>query len=156
MITDEWLTPPEIINALGRFDLDPCAPIVRPWDMAREHYTIIDNGLWKQWHGRVWLNPPYEGTLIKKFISKLVDSINSGQVTQAIILVNNATETSWFQELSIVATCIVFPSRRVKFIDRKGKPTGSPLQGQAIVYCGKNTKNFIKAYSDYGFAVEVC
>ena len=23
--TDDWLTPPEIIAALGRFDLDPCA-----------------------------------------------------------------------------------------------------------------------------------
>jgi hypothetical protein len=30
--TDEWLTPPEIIAALGQFDLDPCSPInrVRP------------------------------------------------------------------------------------------------------------------------------
>lgn len=26
--TDEWYTPKEIINALGKFDLDPCAPVV--------------------------------------------------------------------------------------------------------------------------------
>src|SRR5690606_9975155 len=44
---DEWLTPPEVLRALGRFDLDPCAPINRPWDMARRHYTILDNGLTK-------------------------------------------------------------------------------------------------------------
>jgi hypothetical protein len=25
---DEWLTPPEIIRALGPFNLDPCAPVV--------------------------------------------------------------------------------------------------------------------------------
>lgn len=56
---DEWLTPPHIIQALGEFDLDPCAPISRPWPMAKEHYTIMDNGLLKPWHGRVWLNPPY-------------------------------------------------------------------------------------------------
>lgn len=31
---DEWLTPPEILLALGPFDLDPCAPIVRPWETA--------------------------------------------------------------------------------------------------------------------------
>lgn len=55
---DEWLTPPEIIRALGEFDLDPCAPIVRPWDMAKAHYTELDNGLIRPWHGRVWLNPP--------------------------------------------------------------------------------------------------
>lgn len=51
----EWLTPPEIIQALGPFDLDPCAPIVRPWDTAQTYYTIDDNGLLKEWFGRVWL-----------------------------------------------------------------------------------------------------
>lgn len=30
----EWLTPPDILRALGPFDLDPCAPVNRPWDMA--------------------------------------------------------------------------------------------------------------------------
>jgi hypothetical protein len=55
---DEWLTPPPLIQALGEFDLDPCAPIKRPWDMAKNHYTIEDDGLEKDWFGRVWLNPP--------------------------------------------------------------------------------------------------
>jgi hypothetical protein len=59
MTTAEWLTPPEILKALGEFDLDPCAPIDRPWDTARRHYTIEDDGLSKVWEGRVWLNPPY-------------------------------------------------------------------------------------------------
>jgi len=26
--TDEWYTPKEIIDALGEFDLDPCAPLL--------------------------------------------------------------------------------------------------------------------------------
>lgn len=56
---DEWLTPPEIIKALGQFDLDPCAPVVRPWDTAERHYSIKDNGLMLPWSGRVWCNPPY-------------------------------------------------------------------------------------------------
>lgn len=56
---DEWLTPPDIIASLGAFDLDPCAPICRPWDTARLHYTKIENGLPLPWHGRIWLNPPY-------------------------------------------------------------------------------------------------
>ena len=56
---EEWLTPPEIIKALGDFDLDPCAPIKRPWETAKAHYTIEDNGLIKPWTGRVWCNPPY-------------------------------------------------------------------------------------------------
>jgi hypothetical protein len=57
--TCEWFTPPEIIRELGPFDLDPCTGIVRPWDTAKVHYTKEDNGLVKEWFGRVWCNPPY-------------------------------------------------------------------------------------------------
>lgn len=55
---DEWLTPPEILRALGEFDLDPCAPVVRPWETAARHYTVQDDGLALPWEGRVWCNPP--------------------------------------------------------------------------------------------------
>jgi hypothetical protein len=56
---DEWLTPPFIVEALGTFDLDPCSPIDRPWDIALSQFNINDDGLNKEWHGRVWCNPPY-------------------------------------------------------------------------------------------------
>lgn len=32
--TDEWYTPKEIIDALGEFDLDPCAPMRPLWRTA--------------------------------------------------------------------------------------------------------------------------
>jgi len=64
MLKDEWLTPPEILRALGSFDLDPCSPINRPWPTARVHYTITDDGLSRPWMGRVWFNPPYGGPKI--------------------------------------------------------------------------------------------
>lgn len=35
MKNDEWLTPPHVLKALGEFDLDPCAPITRPWEIAK-------------------------------------------------------------------------------------------------------------------------
>jgi len=41
----DWLTPPEIIKDLGPFDTDPCTPIERPWDTAKIHYNITNNGL---------------------------------------------------------------------------------------------------------------
>ena len=67
---DEWLTPPHIIKALGNFDLDPCAPINRPWEMASHHFTVNDNGLKQNWFGRVWMNPPF-GADIYKWVEKL-------------------------------------------------------------------------------------
>lgn len=59
-VTDDWLTPKEIILACGRFDLDPCAaPSPRPWPTAERHIELPDDGLATEWSGRVWLNPPY-------------------------------------------------------------------------------------------------
>jgi hypothetical protein len=58
--THVWLTPPSIIDALGAFDLDPCAaPEPRPWPTAKTHWGHADNSLQRPWEGRVWLNPPY-------------------------------------------------------------------------------------------------
>lgn len=68
---DEWLTPPEIIKSLGQFDLDPCAPINRPWDTALNHYTIEDDGLVKNWFGRVWMNPPFSRGVMGLWLNKL-------------------------------------------------------------------------------------
>lgn len=37
--TDEWYTPREIIDALGPFELDPCAPISPLWPTAKKCLT---------------------------------------------------------------------------------------------------------------------
>jgi hypothetical protein len=50
--TDCWLTPPEIIEALGPFDLDPCAAPGQPWATARHHYAPPQDGLALPWYGR--------------------------------------------------------------------------------------------------------
>ena len=58
--THVWLTPPEILAALGPFDLDPCAaPSPRPWPTAARHIELPECGLAAEWSGRVWLNPPF-------------------------------------------------------------------------------------------------
>lgn len=86
---DEWLTPPEIIGALGVFDLDPCAPVVRPWPTAAHHYTVVDDGLVQPWYGRVWLNPPY-GLQAAKWLERMVSHGNG------IAIIPARTETAIF------------------------------------------------------------
>lgn len=55
--TDTWLTPRHIIDALGTFDLDPCAaPDPERWPTARTHYTYRDDGLTQDWTVIDWLN----------------------------------------------------------------------------------------------------
>ena len=89
MKNDEWLTPPDIIKALGVFDLDPCSPIDRPWPTAAEHFTILDNGLILPWHGRVWCNPPY-GREANEWLAKLAQHGNG------VALIFARTETEMF------------------------------------------------------------
>lgn len=91
MLNDEWLTPPELLRALGPFELDPCAPVVRPWDTAARHYTVEDDGLSIPWGGRVWLNPPF-GKEAVKWLRRLRDHGNG------IALVPARTETEMFFE----------------------------------------------------------
>lgn len=69
--TDEWYTPKEIIDALGKFDLDPCAPVKPLWQTAETMYNKNHERLTKDWVGRVWLNPPYSRPLIEQFVRKL-------------------------------------------------------------------------------------
>jgi hypothetical protein len=91
MKNDEWLTPPEILRALGPFDLDPCAPVVRPWETAASHYTAEDDGLSKPWAGRVWCNPPF-GREAVKWLRRMRDHGNG------VALIPARTETAMFYE----------------------------------------------------------
>ncbi len=91
MKNDEWLTPPEIMAKLGAFDLDPCSPINRPWDTARRHFTVTDDGLSKEWFGRVWMNPPF-GREATRWMKKMADHGNG------IALIPARTETAMFYE----------------------------------------------------------
>lgn len=93
--TDEWLTPPGIVHALGEFyagrhfDLDPCAPDPRPWDTAVRHFTRADDGLAQPWAGRVWMNPPY-GQQTPRWLARLAAH------GDGIALVFARTETAMF------------------------------------------------------------
>lgn len=108
---DEWLTPPEIIKALGPFDLDPCAPVPskRPWPTAKQHFDMTTNGLIQPWTGRVWCNPPY-GLHIGRWLGRCVEHGN------AIVLIFARVETeAWFKHIWPKADAVFFFHGRLAF-----------------------------------------
>ena len=125
MKNDEWLTPPEIVKSLGEFDLDPCSPIARPWDTAKFHFDVRDDGLKQAWDGRVWLNHPF-GREAVKWLRRMVRHGNG------IALIPARTETAMFYETVWgVADAIMFIKGRPHFHNVEGKRapfnSGAPI-----------------------------
>ena len=151
---NEWYTPPQFIESarlvMGSIDTDPASnPIANATVKAARFFTKDEDGLKQKWDGSVWMNPPYAQPLMSQFAEAISDKFETGEIEQAIILVNNATETQWFQRMASVASAVCFPKSRVKFLDPNGKP-GAPLQGQAIIYMGENRGMFRDEFRKYG------
>lgn len=150
----EWYSPKPIVEAarhvLGRIDLDPAScEVANNVVKARSIYTVREDGLKQPWQGRVFVNPPYSGKLISRFIEKLVAHVRDGSVSEAIIVVNAMVEVRWFRTLADASAAICFPAGRVKFW-KPGKKTQSAPIGTAIVYCGSRPKRFHRAFHRIG------
>ena len=153
---NEWYTPPAIIEAarsvMGAIDLDPASSeIANKAVGAPIFYSESDCGLEKDWVGRVWMNPPYAQPLIQQFCEKLV---GSEFVTDAVVLVNNGTETKWGQVLLSACSAVCFPTGRIRFVDPEGNLGNAPLQGQMIVYLGEKKEEFCREFSGFGICLE--
>ena len=152
--SDEWYTPQEYIDAakavMGGIDLDPASSELAQTVVKADVYlTRFDNGLGQtRWlHQRIWLNPPYSNP--GPWIEKLVREHQAGPFcTEAIVLVNNATETSWFQML-LERFPVCLPARRIAFWRHDHANVGA-RQGQAFFYLGPNVQRFQEVFSQFG------
>jgi hypothetical protein len=147
----EWLTPPELLASLGDFDLDPCAPVARPWDTAKYHYTIENDGFSQPWYGRVWLNPPYDH-LASKWLKKLATH------GDGIALIFARTETkSFFEHVWGAATGLLFIKGRLQFYLPTGvRPTHTNCGGPSVLVAyGNRNHEALQAARIEGFLIDV-
>lgn len=138
----DYLTPPAILEALGSFDLDPCAHanMVQPTNAWVQSYGLFadrcislpDDGLAAPWEGRVWLNPPY-GTGQHQWMKKMAEH-NHGTA-----LVASRTEVEkWFVPyVWQAATAVLFLFGRLYFWTPDGQPAkGNAGHGSVLVAYG--------------------
>ena len=153
---NEWYTPEKYIESartvMGSIDLDPASSVkANEAVKATKFYSLQENGLLQKWAGNVWMNPPYSQPLISQFIEKLTKE----EYAQAVVLVNNATETTWGQTLLKISSAVCFHAGRIRFVDPNGNLGQSPLQGQMICYIGNQAEKFIEEFKQYGPCLNV-
>ena len=154
----EWYTPREYLDAaievMGEIELDPASS-----DTAQEHvnavcyFTLQDDGLTRDWSGRVFLNPPYAMPQVRDFTAKLAAAYRRGEVPEAILLVNNATDTEWFHAALSSCSALCLMRGRIKFLkaqDGELVGMGSPTHGQIFLYFGESHEAFTKTFRRYG------
>jgi len=161
-LSNEWYTPALYIQAvrelLGGIDVDPAShPAANAVVRATTYYTLETNGLAHDWPGRVWLNPPYgrdedNDSNQDVWSARLLEQYAAGITTEAVLLVNAATDRKWFQRLWAYPIC--FTNHRIRFIDSDGVAQNSPTNGNAFVYLGKQRDRFIRLFGAFGTVVE--
>jgi hypothetical protein len=126
-----WITPRELIAALGPFDLDPCQADTQPWPCASRGFTRSQDGLSQQWEGRVWCNPPYDGSL-QRWLTKMAAHAHGTALVPA------STGSVPFIRLWEQATALLFLYGRLSFY----KPDG---------FQGSNSRSYsvLAAFGEY-------
>jgi Family of unknown function (DUF6011)/DNA N-6-adenine-methyltransferase (Dam) len=154
----EWYTPPEVLalvrEVLGTIDVDPasCA-LAQQTVQATTFYTMADSGLAHPWLGTVFCNPPYHMPDIARFCGKLLEELDAGHTTAAILLTNGVTDTGWFHAVAPRAAAICFTEDRVRFTHatRDGL---RPCQGQALFYFGPDVARFCAVFAPIGILMQ--
>lgn len=127
--SDEWYTPLTLFNQLNErfhFTLDPCC--TKETAKASNYYTILDDGLTKNWNGNiVFCNPPYSD--IKRWVKKCYDEWNEN--TTIVLLIPARTDTSYFHDFIYHKAEIEFIRGRLHFSDSKN---GAPFPSMLCVF----------------------
>lgn len=155
----EWYTPiwllDEVRYVMGDIDLDPasCAEANRVVK-AKKYFSLDDSGLDKEWRGRVYMNPPYARKLIDAFAFKFAEERIAGNVREACVVVNNATDTEWFQLMAVCCNRMCILKGRVSFWS-PGTASKKGLQGQVVLYTGPHLDEFNRRFGEHGLVYEL-
>lgn len=132
---DGWQTPDHIVEAFGKFDLDPCANAIKPTRLAAVGFTEAIDGLKQLWTGRVWMNPPY-GKALRVWLKKLSDHGNG------IALCPPRMGSLWFQDSTLQTFgAILFKRGPIAFLGDDMKPvTGNNADSIFIAFGKENVE----------------
>lgn len=128
-----WLTPIEtyqLLNDEFKFDIDVATEKHNPLKTER-FFTEKDNSLTKEWHGQVWLNPPYSN--IADWVKKAFTEFKRDNNRNIVMLIPARTDTKYFHRYIAPYAEVRFIKGRLKFNDKGSAPFPSIV----VIYGGK-------------------
>lgn len=129
--TDEWYTPRNVFDALGEaFDLDVSAPYGGPRHVPCADW-LDSFGLERDWHGFVWMNPPFGG---RNGLAPWLDKFFTHG--SGIALTPDRTSAPWWQDAAASADAILLTRGKVKFERPDGSIGKSPGSGVTLWAAG--------------------
>jgi hypothetical protein len=87
-----------------------------PWIPAKRSLSIIDDGLNTDWHGRVWMNPPYSAPT--PWIDKFIEHGNG------ICLIACSRSGSFYKLWDMADAFMGLPMPLIKFVTAGGESKG--------------------------------
>jgi hypothetical protein len=160
--SNEWYTPARYIEAvhevLGGIDLDPASSAQANVAVrAAEIFTKEDDGLARDWHGRVFMNPPYGKTpdhpsLAAAFCNKALAEYECGNVAAGVILVNSLHSQAWQASLYGHIVCLV--NHRIHFVSADGEENENPTFQNMFIYLGRDAAKFAMVFSQFGYVLK--
>ncbi len=161
--SDSWYTPPmyidSVISVLGRIDLDPFSSAVANEIIGASYFFSEEISAFehswkvkKRGGTKVFMNPPYSAGLCARAVNRFIDQYQEINF-EGIVLVNNATDTKWFNNLVCKCNAICFTDHRISFWNADHKSVSGNTRGQAFFYFGTNVEKFRKRFVSHGFVL---
>lgn len=131
--SDEWYTPKYVFDALDTmFDLDVAAPFDVDKVFTPTKYYLCDQSLEVEWHGFVWMNPPFGGRNgLIPWLDKLYKHGNG------IALTPDRTSAPWWQDTAKKADAHLQVDGKIKFVSGNGTNNKQPSNGTTLFAFGE-------------------
>lgn len=142
----DWATDPAVYQQLavefGGFELDPCAS--HDNHKCARYFTADDDGLEREWTGRVFMNPPYGRTLGRTLGHWMQKAWEASQSTAELVvcLVPARTDVRWWHEYAVRGE-VRFVKGRLRFGDLRAP---APFPSAIVVF--RNAQAVTKQPSD--------
>lgn len=153
----EYYTPEPIIEAarrtMGAIDLDPASSEeANKRVKAFRFYSARDNGLTREWRGKIWLNHPFGRLTNRAWITKLLFETKEGRAIQWCCITYACTSEQWFVPLLEYPQCFLKP--RTNYILPDGSTKRGVTKGSVVTYFGPDIEAFRREFHTLG-AVKV-